>query len=331
MENKSKPLIYKGDNPLPKKAKDRDLMPYIPSPSLVKAVNLAIFLKRPLLLMGEPGCGKTRLAEMVACELDLPYQDWYITSNSKAKDGLYRYDALRRLHDAQAKLPVSDTGDNGFSIPERYFSKGPLWLAFEKKDRFENNKPINTDKPAVVLIDEIDKADIDFPNDLLRLLDEKKFTIDETGETIPADKDNPPIIFITSNGEKPLPKAFLRRCLFHYIKFPEPERLVKIAKYHCSDAPKELASAAVERFMQLRAEIKQKRGDATKKPSTSEFLDWLKVLIIGDSKADSEELLAWFEAFYTGEEISDMASMLRKAEEIPFPETLLKDQDDYSQ
>lgn len=314
MEKRGSSLIYTGI-PLPKKAEEKNLMPYLPSYSLVRSVNLAIFLGRPLLLMGEPGCGKTRLAEIVACELGLDYKDWYITSTSKAKDGLYKYDALRRLHDAQI---ANVSGTDLFGKPANYISKEVLWHAFESKD------------PTVVLIDEIDKADIDFPNDLLRLLDENKFKVDETGEVMHTNPKSPPIIFITSNGEKPLPQAFLRRCLFHYIDFPDSARLMEITKLHFPDVSTELATAAVTKFMKLRSEIKRNKGESVKKPSTGEFLDWLKVLILGNSKAKFQDLSDWFRALYSGTGILEVVSFLQDSDDIPFPETLLKDKENYS-
>ena len=187
--------------------------PYIPSPELVEAVNLTIFLqKRPLLLKGEPGCGKTRLARAVADELGLPLESWYVQSTTKARDGFYSYDAIARLQDAQL-ANLDEQKRSKVNDPQNYIKLGPLGRAFQNS--LENSQR------TVVLIDEIDKADIDFPNDLLQALDEGRFLIQETEEEIKANPKQLPIIFITSNDEKDLPDAFLRRCLFHYIKFPE--------------------------------------------------------------------------------------------------------------
>ena len=182
------------------------LMPYLPSEELVEAVNLAIFLERPLLLKGEPGCGKTRLARAVAYELQLPFETWYVKSTSRARDGLYTYDAVGRLRDAQlaANRMVAEAERDRIKQPGAYVNWEPLGRAFLNVQR------------TVVLIDEIDKADIDFPNDLLLELDERRFKVDEIGQTIQA--KTAPIVFITSNDEKDLPDAFLRRCLFHYVE-----------------------------------------------------------------------------------------------------------------
>ncbi|MEA5421151.1 MoxR family ATPase [Spirulina sp. CCNP1310] len=256
----------------------KPIYPYFPSTELIDAVNLAIFLKRPLLLQGEPGCGKTRLAQAVAYELKLPYAVWTIKSTSKAQDGLYTYDNLARLRDAQLislgqvkqEQEIARMND-----PESYVKLGPLGKAFENEEQM------------VVLIDEIDKADIDFPNDLLLELDENYFTIDETGREVSA--KHPPIIFITSNQERDLPDAFLRRCLFHYIEFPKTEDLIRIilARHfganHQND-PLEISpelswvEKAVERFLEVREILKQEKGEGGKMVSTSELIDWFEVL-----------------------------------------------------
>ena len=241
------------------------LYPYLSSPELVEAVNLAILLKRPLLLKGEPGCGKTRLAHAVAYELGLPFEAWYVKSTSRARDGLYTYDAVGRLRDAQLvanhmiKEDISQISD-----PATYVKWGPLGNAFRNNQR------------TVVLIDEIDKADIDFPNDLLLELDEKRFLVEETGEAIRAKA--PPIVFITSNDEKDLPDAFLRRCLFHYIEFPNKQRLIEIIGALFPRSSNVLTDKAVERFLLLRDDMRQNRGIAGKNISTSELVDWFTVL-----------------------------------------------------
>jgi MoxR-like ATPase len=247
--------------------------PYIAPKELVKAVNLAIYLKRPLLLEGEPGCGKTRLARAVAYELGLPFYRWDVRSSSKAQDGLYNYDAILRLHDVQLQK-LGQQSEYDFSVPKRnpndpkYYRKfGAIGKAFELEDC-----------PAVVLIDEIDKADIDFPNDLLTVLDEPwEFSIPETGENIKA--AHPPIVIITSNKEKGnLPAPFLRRCLYYFIEFPNNERLKEIVDIHyqiqATPPPSgELTDTAMQRFLKVRQE-----GSLFKKPGTSEFLDWLEAL-----------------------------------------------------
>ena len=198
------------------------LYPYLPYEELIEAVNLAIYLERPLLLKGEPGCGKTRLAGAVAYELGLPLEAWYIKSTTQAKDGLYTYDAVTRLRDAQlaaAGRIIKDEDIPRISDPATYVQWGPIGRAFQNDQR------------TVVLIDEIDKADIDFPNDLLLELDQQKFIVNETQGEIVAKAA--PIVFITSNDEKDLPDAFLRRCLFHYVEFPNPERLIENGTFSC--------------------------------------------------------------------------------------------------
>ncbi|WP_088242756.1 AAA family ATPase [Calothrix rhizosoleniae] len=243
------------------------LYPYLPYEELIEAVNLAIYLERPLLLKGEPGCGKTRLAGAVAYELGLPFQPWYIKSTSQAKDGLYTYDAVTRLRDAQlaaAGRIIKDEDIPRISNPATYVQWGPLGRAFQNSQR------------TVVLIDEIDKADIDFPNDLLLELDQQKFIVEETGEEIPAKAA--PIVFITSNDEKDLPDAFLRRCLFHYVEFPSPERLIEIINVHFPNSQQQLVAQAVIRFLKLREEMGRDKGEMEKKVSTSELIDWFRVL-----------------------------------------------------
>lgn len=240
----------------------RLLVPYLADEALVEAVNLAIFLERPLLLKGEPGCGKTQLAWAVKYELGLPLEEWYIKSTSRARDGLYTYDAVGRLRDAQlANQNIDPDAVYRAKNPAAYIREGALGQAFRNSQR------------TIVLIDEIDKADIDFPNDLLLELEEQRFKIDETGEMVEAQA--PPIVFITSNDEKDLPDAFLRRCLFHYIEFPDGDRLVQIIQAIYPDAAPELVNRAVQRFLELRQMM---RDEAGKKVSTSELLDWFRVL-----------------------------------------------------
>jgi len=268
------PRVYTGEKqPSPEECELDGLEPYIPSPELVEAVNLTIFLKkRPLLLKGEPGTGKTRLARAVAYELGLRYESWYIQSTTKAKDGCYTYDAIARLHDAQlARLDEQKLSkvDNLWN----YIKLGPLGRAFENSQR------------TVVLIDEIDKADLDFPNDLLQVLDEKRFTIPEIKvKKKEAEKEyeikakEPPIIFITSNDEKDLPDAFLRRCLFHYIEFPDESELVNIINAHFPKTASKVVAAAVTSFRLLRSGMERDSGRIGKKVSTSELIDWFTIL-----------------------------------------------------
>ncbi|MEH1879213.1 MULTISPECIES: AAA family ATPase [unclassified Nostoc] len=212
------------------------LYPYLPNPELVEAVNLAIYLERPLLLKGEPGCGKTLLASAVAYELGLKLEAWYVKSTGRARDGLYTYDAVGRLRDAQLAVSNRLTAEQiqRLDNPTTYVNWGPLGRAFQSEQR------------TVVLIDEIDKADIDFPNDLLLELDQKRFIVEETGQEIEAKVA--PIVLITSNDEKDLPDAFLRRCLFHYVEFPSRERLIQIMNALFPKVSEILINQAVERF-----------------------------------------------------------------------------------
>lgn len=229
---------------------------YIASDDLLMAVNAAIKLERPLLIKGEPGTGKTLLAEEVAKALNAPFYQWHVKSTTKAQQGLYEYDAVSRLRDSQL-------GDVKVHDIANYIVKGELWRAFE------------SDVPAVILIDEIDKAELEFPNDLLHELDKMAFYVYETKQTIKA--KHRPIIIITSNNEKELPAPFLRRCFFHYINFPNVDELQKIVKAHYPDVQSSLLEQALKYFYQLR-----QRDELKKKPSTSELLDWLRLLMIED-------------------------------------------------
>jgi MoxR-like ATPase len=261
MTEETPTLTYTGK--IQPSAAEPELSPYLPSEELVNVVNLAIFLQRPLLIKGAPGSGKTRLARAVAYELKLPYFAWHIKSTSRARDGLYIYDAVRRLHDAQLSRTGGEDGSRVDDIGS-YIKMGVLGQAFLK------------DKPAVILIDEIDKADLDFPNDLLLEMDEKRFVIEETREEIRA--KHPPLVIITSNDEKDLPDAFLRRCVFYYIEFPTSDQLEQIIRAHFRDAPSRLVQASVERFNQLRTAMDKDKGESGKKVSTSELLDWFRIL-----------------------------------------------------
>lgn len=229
---------------------------YIASDELRLAVNAAITLERPLLIKGEPGTGKTMLAEELAASLGTELIQWHIKSTTKAQQGLYEYDAVSRLRDSQL-------GDDKVHDIKNYIVKGKLWHAFE-----------NTGRP-VLLIDEIDKADIEFPNDLLQELDKMEFFVYETRETVKAVQR--PIVIITSNNEKELPDAFLRRCFFHYIQFPDQEEMRRIVDVHFPEIKKDLLNQALESFFNLRDIPGLK-----KKPSTSELIDWLKLLVAED-------------------------------------------------
>ena len=246
---------------------DQFMYPYLPGDRLIDSVNLAIYLEKPLLLKGEPGCGKTKLASAVAYELNLPLETWFIKSTSRAQDGLYVYDSIRRLRDAQLvatdKKNIEDAFD-AFDAPETYVRWGPLGKAFQN------------DLPTILLIDEIDKADIDFPNDLLLELDERRFIVEETGQKIQARTS--PIVFITSNDEKDLPDAFLRRCLFHYIEFPDREQLERILSSRFSEASVAMVNKATTRFLELRESIQRESSKLSKNVSTSELIDWFEAL-----------------------------------------------------
>jgi len=234
---------------------------YIATPELRIAVDAAVALERPLLIKGEPGTGKTVLAYEIARALDAPLLTWHVKSTTKAHNGLYEYDAVSRLRDSQL-------GDPRVQDVRNYLKPGKLWEAFTSPTR------------PVLLIDEIDKADIEFPNDLLQELDRMEFFVHETGETIRADRR--PVIVITSNNEKELPDAFLRRCFFHYIRFPDAETMQAIVEVHFPGLKPRLVADALNAFYGLRDTPGLK-----KKPSTSELLDWLRLLTLDDSQAET--------------------------------------------
>jgi MoxR-like ATPase len=245
-------MLSEGENPM----KFAGSGSYVATDDLTVAVNASVALERPLLVKGEPGTGKTELARQVALSLGLPLIEWHIKSTTKAQQGLYEYDAVSRLRDSQL-------GDARVHDVRNYIRKGKLWQAFEAKQK------------VVLLIDEIDKADIEFPNDLLQELDRMEFHVYETGETVQA--THRPIILITSNNEKELPDAFLRRCFFHYIRFPDATTLKKIVEVHFPGIKEGLLTAALTQFYEIR-----ETPGLKKKPSTSEVLDWLKLLLAED-------------------------------------------------
>ena len=233
---------------------------YVATEDLTIAVNAAVTLERPLLIKGEPGTGKTELAKQVSKGLNLEMIEWNIKSTTKAQQGLYEYDAVSRLRDSQL-------GEERVHDVKNYIREGKLWQAFRCK------------KKVVLLIDEIDKADIEFPNDLLQEIDKMEFFVYETGQTITAKQR--PIVIITSNNEKELPDAFLRRCFFHYIRFPDEQTLRKIVKVHHPRIKESLLTTALTQFFELR-----EQPGIKKKPSTSEVLDWLKLLLAEDLNAE---------------------------------------------
>jgi MoxR-like ATPase len=232
---------------------------YVATDDLRMAVNAAIALERPLLVKGEPGTGKTELARQIAGSLDLPLLEWSVKSTTRAQQGLYEYDAVSRLRDSQL-------GEERVHDVRNYLKRGKLWEAF------------TADSKVVLLIDEVDKADIGFPNDLLQELDRMEFYVYETGETIRA--RHRPIVIITSNNEKELPDAFLRRCFFHYIRFPDAETLARIVEVHFPGVKQSLLRAALTQFYELR-----ETPGLKKKPSTSEALDWIRLLMAEDLDA----------------------------------------------
>lgn len=233
---------------------------YVATQDLKMAVNAAVTLERPLLVKGEPGTGKTELARQVSTALGLPMIEWHIKSTTKAQQGLYEYDAVSRLRDSQL-------GDAKVNDVANYIRRGKLWQAFA------------ADGKVVLLIDEIDKADIEFPNDLLQELDRMAFHVYETGETVTA--THRPIVIITSNNEKELPDAFLRRCFFHYIQFPDMDTLRQIIAVHHPGIKEALLTTALTQFYEIR-----ETAGLKKKPSTSEVLDWLKLLLAEDLSAE---------------------------------------------
>jgi MoxR-like ATPase len=233
---------------------------YVASEELMASVNIAMALEKPLLIKGEPGTGKTQLAQAVASALNKRLIIWNIKSTTKAQDGLYIYDTIQRLYDGQF-------GESGVDDISRYIKLGKLGEAFSSEDQ------------VILLIDEIDKADLEFPNDLLWELDQMEFYINETKETVKA--KHRPVVIITSNAEKELPDAFLRRCIFHYIDFPDKELMAQIVKVHYPDVEENLLNAAMDTFYDIR-----NIHDIRKKPSTSELIDWVNALQIGGISAD---------------------------------------------
>ncbi len=233
---------------------------YVVTPELMDSVNVSMALEKPLLIKGEPGTGKTMLAEAIAASMDMPLITWSIKSTTKAQDGLYLYDTVQRLYDSQF-------GEGDVSDIAKYIRLGKLGEAF------------TSEQQAVLLIDEIDKADLEFPNDLLWELDKMEFYINETKQTITT--KHRPVVIITSNAEKELPDAFLRRCIFHYIAFPDEDKMREIIKVHYGDIDQKLVDNAIAAFYEIR-----KMNDLQKKPSTSELLDWIQALMVSGVSVD---------------------------------------------
>lgn len=302
-------LTYTGDK-VRKPAKELGIDPYDTSEELKEAVNLALFLKQPLLLMGEPGSGKTKLAEAVAAELHgenwkKHYYRWDVKSTSKAKDGFYQYDALRRLYDASSKNPDAKSAAN-------YITYGEFGKAL--------TQPQQGDIPNILLIDEVDKADIDFPNDLLLEIEKREFYIPELEKKVT--KQSEVLIFITSNRERELPAAFLRRCLYHFISFPKHDQLITIINNKFEKEKGDtLVKNAVTLFLDLRTKIEGQFAENEKKPATSELIEWFKIIDHYNTKDHStlgERERAGIETIqkYKPDTIGNL--------QIPFRQTLLK-------
>ncbi len=260
---------------------------YIVSPSLVEAVNAAIALERPLLIKGEPGTGKTLLARHVAEGLKLPMEQWHIKSTSKAQEGLYVYDTVQRLNDARF-------GDGDVGEIRKYIKLGPVGRVFSAENRH------------VLLIDEIDKADLEFPNDILREIDEMQFTVMETGDEVTAAQR--PIVLITSNNERELPDAFLRRCVFHFIEFPDPALMRQIVDVHHPHLDNELLDQVLLKFYWLR-----EQSELRKKPSTSELIDWISVLLkSGVSQEQIEQQIPFLGSLLKNEQDTEALSLYQE-------------------
>lgn len=307
----------------------KTLPPYFPEADLVEAVNLALMLKRPLLLMGEPGCGKTKLAQAVAVDLHKErfeefFFEWHVKSTTKARDGIYTFDAIKRLRDMQLNEREDITKENKLEgkllldhFQEKgYIRMGPLAKAF--------NKGAESAVPPILLIDEIDKAEIDFPNDLLLELDQNSYQIEETQTQINIPRENAPLIIITSNGEKELPPAFLRRCIFHYIPFPRSSTLDAILKHRFILTEKvlqEQQESFRQKIIQAFAVIRERTSTllSEKKVSTSELIDWYEAALTSIERGEINELA---ELETRLQEITDKATTEKV--DIPFPQVLIK-------